>query len=194
MNSNSSICCIGLAVVIITTSFAAAVGFQTVKSNSAINSPLFVVRSKRAVDEENKVLNCKYVGKGITLPFPRRDDKAIMVQKVIDRISKMDDKKLERFIAFIINHARKDYRFNGVNPDRIREAFNMLRYSDKPIQIYNVDPENRTFGYEPFCIIKSIILIIIGFIFWCYPPLATGLVCGTRDCPKTIRKLFKPGV
>ena len=151
MNSKSSICCIGLAVVIITTSFAAAVGFQTVKSNSAINSPLFVVRSKRAVDEENKVLTCKYVGKGITLPFPKWDDKTIMIQKVIDRISKMDDKTFEKFIVHIIDSAKKNNRFIGVNPDRIREAFYLLRFNDKLIPIFNADTENKHHLWTPGC-------------------------------------------
>ncbi|UCF12919.1 MAG: hypothetical protein JSW06_01345 [Thermoplasmatales archaeon] len=104
---------------------------------------MFKVRTNRAIGEESKELTCKYVGIGNTLPFPERDDKAVMIQKVADRISKMDDNTFERFITYIINHAQKDNRLNGVSSNEIREALYQVRNSDKPIPIFEDDTNSR---------------------------------------------------
>jgi hypothetical protein len=142
--------CIIAVVILVLVSFTGVVGYQTTKSTIARASPLFKVRTNRAIGEESNVLNCKYVGKGITLPFPERDDKTILNQKVVDSIRKMDDKTFERFIAYIIDSAKNDNKFNGVNPDRIREALNLIRVNDKSILIYqtmiNNDPKAYSVG------------------------------------------------
>ncbi|UCF12879.1 MAG: hypothetical protein JSW06_01145 [Thermoplasmatales archaeon] len=131
-------------VILVLVLFTGVVGYQTSKSSTiAKASPLFKIRTNRAVDRENKVLNCRYVGKGNLLPFPKRDDKTVLVQKVIDRIRLVDDKTYEKFIANIINHARKDNKFNGINPKRIKEALYLLRDSDTPISILDADTENK---------------------------------------------------
>jgi hypothetical protein len=130
-------------VILVLVSFTGVVGYSSVKSNSVKVSPLFKVRTNRAIGEESKDISCKYVGKGITLPFPERDDRAIMVQKVIDRVRKMDDKTFEKFIAYIIHHVQKDKRFNGENTEEIRETFNLLRISDKPIPMFDDGSNNH---------------------------------------------------
>ena len=69
-------------VILVLVSFTGVVGYQTTKSSTiARASPLFSVRSKRAINEESKDLTRRYVGMGNTLQFPKRDDKAIMIQK-----------------------------------------------------------------------------------------------------------------
>ncbi|UCF12788.1 MAG: hypothetical protein JSW06_00645 [Thermoplasmatales archaeon] len=138
-----SIIAVGILVLV---SFTGVVGYQTTKSSTiARASPLFNIRTNRAIDEESKDLTCEYIGKGNTLPFPERDDKAIMVQKVVDRISRMDDKSSERFIVNIIDHVRENKRFIGVNPDEIRVALYLLRDSDSPIPIQDVGTENKDY-------------------------------------------------
>ena len=48
-------------VILILVSFTGVVGYQTTKSSTiARASPLFSVRSKRAIDEEIKDLTCDY--------------------------------------------------------------------------------------------------------------------------------------
>jgi len=200
--------------VLIGISFTGVVGYQTTKSSTIAKvSPLFSVRTSRALDKESKDFTCDYVGKGNTLPFPERDDKAVLIQKVIDRISKMDDVTIEKLIAFLINHARKDKGFNDGNPNKIREALYLLRYSDKPIPIFDLNTKNKYFplwtpgctpppvtfgnGIEGFlkCILFLpfyLIVRIIGVIFDCFN-LNTGSMvltacCQSMNCPITFRK------
>ena len=42
--------------VLIGVSFTSVVGYSSVKSNSAINSPLFNVRTNRAIDKERRII------------------------------------------------------------------------------------------------------------------------------------------
>ena len=130
MNKKILIGSIIAVVILVLVSFTGVVGYQTSKSSTiAKASPLFKVRTNRAIGEESKDIACKYVGKGNTLPFPKRDDNALLTQKVVDRISKMDDETFEKLVGYIINHARMDKRLNGVKPDKIKEALNLLRYA-----------------------------------------------------------------
>ena len=141
MNKKILIGSIIAVVILVLVSFTGVVGYQTTKSNTiAKASPLFSVRSKRATGGEIKDITCEYVSKGNTMPFPERNDKGIMVQKVVHSIRNMDDETFERFIAYIINHAQKGNRFNIVNPDIIREALYQLRNSNKPILIFDAYP------------------------------------------------------
>ena len=87
-------------VILVLVSFTSVVGYNSVKSNVK-TSPLFKVRTNRAIGEESKDITCMFVGKGITLLFPKRDDKSVLTQKVVDRINRMDDKTFERFIKCI---------------------------------------------------------------------------------------------
>jgi hypothetical protein len=51
--------------ILILVSFAGVVGYQTTNQLTiAKTSPLFTVRSSRAIDEDSKNLSCDYVGKG----------------------------------------------------------------------------------------------------------------------------------
>jgi hypothetical protein len=184
-------------VILVLVSLTGVVGYQTTSSTIAKASPLFTVRTNRAIGKESKDLTCKYVGKGITLPFPKRDDRVVMFQKVIDSISKMDDEAFERFIAHIINNAQKDKGFNGVNPNKIRGALYLLRNSDKPIPIFNSDTGNKTFnnGFKGilFCIFLLPISIILDFFIWCFNFDYTGVMMITYCCnppPPTLRKFL----
>ncbi|UCF12211.1 MAG: hypothetical protein JSW06_09240 [Thermoplasmatales archaeon] len=184
--------CIIAVVILVLVSFTGVVGYQTTKSNSVKVSPLFNIRTNRAIDEESKDLTCKYVGKGNTLPFPERDDKTIMIQKAIDSISKMDDKTFDRFIAYIINYAQKNGKINGISPDEIREALYLFRNSDESIPIFDANTNNNpqiltlmtcyitcsciiTFDYGfkgflgcllvlPFLVVLTIYFILVGMI------------------------------
>ena len=143
MNKKILIGSIIVVVILILVSFTGVVGHRTTSSTIAKASPLFAVRSNRAIGEQSKVLTCNYIRKGNTLPFPKRDNRAVMVQKVVDSIRNMDDKSFEKFIAYIINNLQKDNRLNNIKPDIIREALNLLRDSDESIPPYVADIEKK---------------------------------------------------
>ena len=52
------------AVILVLVSFTSVVGYSSVKSTSGKASPLFSIRTSRAIDEETKDFTCDYVGKG----------------------------------------------------------------------------------------------------------------------------------
>jgi hypothetical protein len=164
MNKKILIGSIIAVVILILVSFTGVVGYQTTKSSTiARASLLFSIRSKRAIDRDSRDLNCDYVGKGeeSDLSIPKRDDRAVLIKKAIDSIRFMDDKTFEKVIASIINHAQQDKRFNGVNPDRIREALNQIRNSDKPIPILDANTE-KEYSMTADCTLNG---GINGFLF-----------------------------
>ena len=96
-------------VILVLVSFTGVVGYQSTKSSTiAKASPLFTVRSSRAIDEESKDFTCDYVGKGeeITIPLPVRNNRVVLLEKIKDRISKMDVEEFNRFKNLIIDKLR----------------------------------------------------------------------------------------
>ncbi len=198
--------------ILVLVSFTSVVGYQSVESNMS-NSPLFNIRTSRAIGEESKILTSNYFGRGYTLPFPKRDDKAVMFQKVVDAIRKMDDETFQKFIATFINHAQMDERFNGINPYEIKETVNLIRINDKSIPILDADTKQLasygpglpcpiTSGSSPrdvlLCLVGFLLLpfVLIGmFIIWCFSDEGgprTGVFCPTAmnpPCENTLRKL-----
>ena len=84
-------------VILVLVSFTGVVGYQTTKSTITRASPLFSVRSKRAIDEESRDLTWDYVGKGITtfIAFPKRNERRVLTQNIIKLFDKIDDKEIE---------------------------------------------------------------------------------------------------
>jgi len=85
--------------ILVLVSFTGVVGYQTTKSSTnAKASPLFTIRSSRAIDEESKDIVCDYVGKGqqSLINIPNRDDKKVLLQKILVKIQDIDDKELKR--------------------------------------------------------------------------------------------------
>ena len=196
-------------VIIVLAGLSPVVGFDSVRS-SVKDSPLFNIRTTKAIGEESQVLTCEYVGKGkvCALYIPRRNNQIETVLKVIDLLSKMDDETFERFIASIINHVQEYGKFIYVSPDEIRTALYQVRDSDKPLPVSDTRTENKnhpltiticsqtcafycfTFFAEPFCLIKIFIGIIGAFLLWCFQPAVTGIGCPTLACPHTLQRLF----
>jgi hypothetical protein len=191
MNKKILIGSIIVVTVLIGVSFTSVVGYQSVESDVKA-SPLFTIRSNRAINEESSNLSREYVGKGSTLSFPKQDDRLILTQRFIDRISEMDDETFERFIASIIYHLQKDNILDDLKLEKIRDTLHQLRNSNKPIQIFDIFIESKyptvgncvTFGHGiigiyvclilPFIILWEIIKEIVEFI-WGILHLNTGL-------------------
>ena len=98
MNKKILISSIMAVAVLIGVSFTSVVGYRSVTSDVNV-SPLFNIRTNRAIDEEGEDLRCEYVGKGeeINILILKIDDKIALFQKVMDKISKMDDETNYRF-------------------------------------------------------------------------------------------------
>jgi len=106
MNKKILIGSIIAVFILIMVSFTGVVGYQTTKSSTiARASPLFAVRSSRAIDEESKDFSCDYVGKGElnNIYLPERNDKTDSVDNLIYAIQKMDDESLRK-LTFLLNY------------------------------------------------------------------------------------------
>lgn len=123
-------------VILILLSFTSVVGYNSVASDIKA-SPLFTIRTNRALDKYGDV-TCEYIGMGedLNLLIPNRNEKTVLFQMFIERISKMDDTTFDKFIAYLINYAHKNSRLNGENPDKIKESLHLLRNSDKSIPMF----------------------------------------------------------
>ena len=176
--------CIGVAVIIALVSFTTVVGFQSAKSTYAINSPLFGVRTSRAINEESKDLTCDYAGKGeeSILSIPKRDSETSRIQKAIDSISKIDDETFDRLVDFLIN--RQGKRIKEENIPEMINVLHQLKINPDEIKNYIADEkENELYTEEGFCETVGFIwvpecwvalfLLIISNFIWKFLSLAT---------------------
>ncbi len=129
MNNKILIGSIIAVVILILVSFTGVVGYQTTSSTIARASPLFSVRSTRAIDEESRGLTCDYVGKGEEnfLSIPKRDGRTALVQKFIDRISKMGDEAFDKLIGLVINRLEREPNINDKTISEIVTQIEQLR-------------------------------------------------------------------
>jgi len=171
-----------IAVIILTlVSFTSVVGFQKVRT-SVRESPLFSIRAKRAIDEEQKITTCDYLGKGRVsgLSIPSRDSRMALVQKVIDRINRMNEEEFNRFIRLVIHYLDESH---DTDTQEIIDPLHRLR--DNPDEIKNYitrEKERKYFTSEgcetvgfiwiPECWLYLVWLILSPFI-WLILSLAT---------------------
>jgi len=159
MNNKILIGSIIAVAILVLVSFTGVVGYQTTKSSTiAKASPLFSIRSKRAIDEESKDLTCAYVGKGeeITIPIPTRDSRNAFLQKFIDRVSKMDDEAFDKFIGLVINRLEKEPNINDETISEIVKLLEQLRNEPmKPAnyKIFRINSNEKKSSswYDSYC-------------------------------------------
>jgi hypothetical protein len=139
--------------ILVGVSFTSVVGYNSVESNIGV-SPLFNVRSSRAIDVESEDLSCAYVGKGedINLLILDRDDKSELIRKAIESFSQMDDDKFDRFVAFIIHRINEDYIFNYKNRDKVIFALDWLRVNEQEFEEIYISDLFSVFNNPDWCL------------------------------------------
>jgi hypothetical protein len=155
--------------ILIGISFSSVVGYRGVESNRR-DSPLFNIRTRRAIGRLSRDLTCNYdKNKKSVLLCPLKNNRAILIRKVIDNICKMDDKTYNKFISSVIAYTQEDNRFKSLNPDEIKEAFYLLRNDDISIIVRDNDKNTKPATMGPtacytcgnFCFLKVFLEIII---------------------------------
>ena len=180
MNNKILLGSIIAVIILVLVSFTGVVGYQTTKSSTiARASPLFKVRTNRAIDKESKDLTCDYVGKGrqTLINFPKQDDRIALIQKFIERISKMDEKEANRVLNLIV---RKIYEKKMITDKNIHEVKKLLLNSKSNLSAFNngliIEKKDALFtkfdcptqdctgipGWLPGCIILQILLILFS--------------------------------
>jgi len=174
-------------VLLILGSLTNVVGYQSVKSTSLSDSPLFSVRTKRAINQDCKdVLTSDYLGKGIIigLQFPTRENRTIILQKIINIIRNMDDKEFSRFLNLIISHSYEDEYDKNIDSITVLSILKQIRSYTKELPINKLGPNgtekdpstSQAFPmpsinqFPPWCIILRfgldlLLLIILGIVY-----------------------------
>ncbi len=179
MNKKILIGSIIAVAILIGVSFTSVVGYRSGASDVKA-SPLFNIRSSRAIDEENAVLSYEYMGKGeeSILSIPKRDNRIELIQKVIDVIRQMDNATFNRYIVSLVPHMKKNGHSN-ISNEEIVNIIIELRTKQEIDRIPLINWENQqdfttgpcTYGaWVPGCWLYWIFDITIALIKWLLPP------------------------
>jgi hypothetical protein len=160
--------------LLIGVSFTSVVGVNSVESDVKI-SPLFNIRSRRAINQDGKGFTTDYVGKGeeIIIPLSDRNNIEVFIVKIIDRISKMDDKTINKFIFFAINKIKHSNNSDQMYIDELLTALPQIRENPKELDNFIYTDTNNSFAtpltLSDYCkIFWTIDDKIISCIAWYY--------------------------
>ena len=164
------------AVILVLVSFTSVVGYSSVKSTPGEASPLFSIRTSRAIDEETKDFTCDYVGKGkeIKIHLPKRTYKSELVEKFVNSIKMMDDKSFDRFVDLIIEHLHDKDGFQGYTTEEIVLSLHQLKFNPTKIKRDVVESKQTKLATEAlptecvgncFTIGSNYVICLIAIIF-----------------------------
>jgi len=160
-------------VILVLVSFTGVVGYQTTKSSAVAKaSPLFNVRSKRAIDKDSKDIACDYVGKGeeSVLSIPKRDGRTALLQKFIDRISKMDEETCDKYINELFNRLIQEDKIRDSYINRLVTEINQLKINSEKLMNYlfdeKLDPPFFTMFWFSGCILFYVLMVIPTIILY----------------------------
>ncbi|MCK4416059.1 MAG: hypothetical protein KAU84_02800 [Thermoplasmatales archaeon] len=164
------------AVILVLVSFTSVVGYSSVKSTPGEASPLFSIRTTRAIDEETKDFTCDYVGKGkeIKIHLPKRTYKSELVEKFVNSIKMMDDKSFDRFVDLIIEHLHDKDGFQGYTTEEIVLSLHQLKFNPTKIKRDVVESKQTKLATEAlptecvgncFTIGSNYVICLIAIIF-----------------------------
>jgi len=191
MNKKILIGSIIAVAILIGVSFTSVVGYRSGASDVK-ESPLFNIRTSRAIDEESEDVSFEYVGKGdeINLLIPNRNDNGELIQKIINMISKIDDKTFDKFIDKIINFIPNNKMINNMNifknihNKKLIDYFMIMNYnnnSQSKDQFFNNILMDDTYYFchtseTNGCYLELLLLLI--FIILVSPILIADVIAG----------------
>ena len=162
--------CVCVVVVLIGVSFTSVVGYSSIKTKM-LESPLYTLRTNRAIDNGEDVTTCDFLGKGrqSTISIPTINTK---IAKVIEGIREMNDDLFSKFITQFIKYVKNENKFDDTNINQIVEALYQLR---KNPDIFNYAGIENTITLN--IILCGIILLLLSplliigailFFIWYY--------------------------
>jgi len=121
-----SICAV---ILLVLGSFTNVVGYQSEKSTTMSESPLFSIRTQKATNKQQNIFTSQYLGKGkgTLLQFPARVNRTELFQKAIEFISDMNDETFEKFTELFVSRIKQDDTITDINLDEIKEILRQSR-------------------------------------------------------------------
>jgi len=153
MNNKILIGSIIAITVLIGTSFTSVVGYKSITSD-VIASPLFNIRSSRAIDEKNNIVTSEYVGKDriLNISIPKRNFTMAIIGDAISKIKHMYKGEIDKLRDNIMNHnLYKDIDIN--NLEQSIDDISKLLTSEEFCTL------NDAYGLE--CLIVSFIIVVL---------------------------------
>jgi hypothetical protein len=163
-----SICAV---VLLVLASLTNVVGYQSVHSSAVPDSPLFSIRTQRAIDQENKgTLTSDYLGKGMNhnlLILPRISETDTL-REVINRIKTMDDNSFERFVRSAVAQLSKQEQLNDITPQQLITGLHQIRGNAQAFMDYTGSNNgNTTWKPNPtLCWFPGCLIIFIFQLIW----------------------------
>jgi len=156
-------------VLLILGSLTNVVGYQSVQSSTVSGSPLFSMRTKRAINEESKdLLISKYLGKtnNINLLIPTQSNQMELFHIAINRIQTMDDSSFERFVRSAVAQLSKQEQLNDITPQQLITGLHQIRDNPQAFIDYTSSISgNKTWKSTPTLCWFPGCLIILGVIY-----------------------------
>ena len=169
------------AILIVMTTFTSVVGFHTTQSTSLNNSPLFTIRTQRAINSiEDQIIVSDYFGKTKTtaIPFPQQNTTLLQFQQAVDGISRMDDQTFNAFVDATMDTLLKTNTIDNDDISMIKELFQFVRDNPEDAKKYPFDlrKHSYTIGCPPptfdetpelcFALFVFLVFLIITFPIW----------------------------
>ncbi|UCF13424.1 MAG: hypothetical protein JSW06_03985 [Thermoplasmatales archaeon] len=206
MNKKILVGSIIAVVILILVSFTSVVGYDSVKSTSAINSPLFGIRTKRAIGQGQEDITTDYLGHGeqTNIQFSSRMKKIEQIQKAIGIISKMSDRAFSKIVVRVVLKLKYQEKLDAKETSEALQILNNIMRKPNDIKHYdtNNNPKPETGWYIscdwfPGCNILDIIIKIlytwgdfvgsilqfVTSLFGCYPA-TSDVVCPPLYSPR----------
>ncbi len=138
--------CVCLILLLVLGSFSNVVGYQSVKSTSLDDSPLFDVRTKKATENNNPVIiSSNYLGsRSHFLQFPLRENRADQIQKAFAIIQMMDEKEFYGLQNRILSILSDQHNTIDVEKDQLVAFLRQIKSNTKEIKIILSDIGNDT--------------------------------------------------
>jgi hypothetical protein len=155
--------------ILVCVSFTSVVGYRSMESG--VNaSPLFNIRTSRAINEKTSIQTCDYVGKGedAGIPIPERNTTYVILSEVIQRINKMDEEDINKLIDFIKAHQDD---ISGY----IKNLDNNKNFDVNEIKKVMNDFNKGNFTSNLFNPLCFVIQLILSAIFWSVAIVWVGL-------------------
>ena len=159
-------------VILILLSFTNVIGYRTNSSDSVEVSPLFSVRTNRAIEQDNNIFSNCYIGmeKENTIQFPSRDNEKELMCKYIDAINQMDDNSFKNLITKTISQVNKDDKLKEIGAKKVLLVLNLMRAYPDELKSFILngkeDNKNYTVGLKwiPGCYLLSLIFFIVRIL------------------------------
>jgi len=135
-----------VVVLLVLGSLTNVIGYQSVKPTLVNDSPLFSTRTQRAINQQQNIINSRYLGmgKGNLLQIPPVENKTELLKIIFESIKKLDDDAFQMFLLLVRQRLMESTSLHENQVHEILDGFLQLRtYADLPVLI---SPQMYTFG------------------------------------------------